>query len=111
VTGWLFDLGFVVIACPLMIAGAMRLKLRAALANFAGACSFPLYALHFPLLMRLRNYGLSFWQSGLIALVASALVTALEMQLRAQWHKVGGWRARVVGGDIRLRRALLKRHS
>jgi peptidoglycan/LPS O-acetylase OafA/YrhL len=111
VTAWLFDLGFVVIACPLMIAGAMRLKLRGAWASFAGAWSFPLYALHFPLLMRLRNHGLSFWQAGLIALVASALVTALEMPLRAQWHKLGGWRARVVGGDIRLRRALLKRHS
>jgi peptidoglycan/LPS O-acetylase OafA/YrhL len=108
---WLFDMGFVLIACPLMIAGAMRLETRAAWPGFAGAWSFPLYAIHFPLLMRLRNDRFPAWQAGLIALAVSALVTALEIQLRAKLKRAGGWRAMVGGGDIRLWRAILQRYS
>ncbi len=101
VTSWLFDMGFVVIACPLIIAGAMRLQMGkgagagVAIACFAGAWSFPLYAIHFPLLIRLRNHGASSWQAVLAALAVSALATAMEIQLRAQLHKAGGWRAMI----------------
>ena len=55
VTSWLFDMGFVVIACPLIIAGAMRLRQNGRWPGFVGAWSFPLYAVHFPLLIQLRN--------------------------------------------------------
>lgn len=92
-TSWLFDIAFVVIACPLMIAGAMRLRRAGELAGFAGAWSFPLYAIHFPLLIRLRNHGFTAWQAGFIALALSALVTWAEIRLRARWKKAGGWRA------------------
>ena len=94
-TSWLFDMGFVVIACPLMIAGAMRLRTDARWPGFAGAWSFPLYAIHFPLLIRLRNDGATAWQAGLIALTVSALATWLEMQLRGRLKKAGGWRAMI----------------
>ncbi len=97
VTSWLFDMGFVVIACPLMIAAAMRVETRAAWAGFAGAWSFPLYAIHFPLLIRLRNDGFTPWSAGLIVLALSALATWLEVQLRAKSKKAGGWRAVIFG--------------
>jgi len=94
-TSWLFDMGFVLIACPLLIAGAMRLRIGkgTGIANFAGAWSFALYAIHFPLLILLRNDGASSWQAVLIALALSALATGLEIQLRARLKKAGGWRA------------------
>lgn len=97
VNSWLFDMAFVVIACPLIIAGTMRLRRAAGWANFAGAWSFPLYAIHFPLLIRLRNFGANAWQAGLIALAVSALATWLEIQLRARLKKAGGWRAMIAG--------------
>ena len=101
VTSWLFDMAFVLIACPLMIVGAMRLRLAIPGAAFAGAWSFPLYAIHFPLLIRLRNGGWTAWQAGAIALVLSALATWLEIQLRARLKKAGSWRA-LIAGSLRI---------
>ena len=95
INSWLFDIGFVVIACPLMMAGATRLATGAAWPGFAGAWSFPLYAIHFPLLIRLRNNGFTAAPAVLIALTLSALVTWAEIQLRAKLKKAGGWRAMV----------------
>ena len=107
VTSWLFDMAFVVVACPLMIAGAMRLRIAAIgvrWASFAGAWSFPLYAIHFPLLIQLRNGGATAWQAALAALAVSALATGLELQLRAQLEKAGSWRTMIVG----LRRTIIR---
>ncbi len=87
VTSWLFDMGFVLIACPLMIAGAMRLETAAAWPGFVGAWSFPLYAIHFTLLIRLRNNGYGAAQAAVIALTLSALATWAEIQLRAMFKR------------------------
>ena len=99
VTSWLFDMAFVVIACPLMMAGAMRLRAGSAfgagIAGFAGASSFPLYAIHFPLLIRLRNRGVAPWQAVLLALALSVLVAWLEIALRKRLKQAGGWRAMI----------------
>jgi peptidoglycan/LPS O-acetylase OafA/YrhL len=97
INSWLFDMAFVLIACPLMIAGATRLQIGGRLAGFAGAWSFPLYAIHFPLLIRLRNHGFTAWQAVMIALALSALATWLEIQLRKKLKQAGGWRAMFVG--------------
>lgn len=97
VTSWPFDMGFVVIACPLMIAGAMRWRNAAAWPGLAGAWSFPLYAIHFPLLIRLRNDGATAWQAALVALALSALATWLEIRLRAWRRKAGSWRSLIIG--------------
>ncbi len=90
VTSWLFDMAFVVVACPLIIAGAMQLQTGARLAIFAGAWSFPLYAIHFPLLIRLRNNGWVAWQAAAIALTLSALATWLEMVIRQKLKPAAG---------------------
>jgi peptidoglycan/LPS O-acetylase OafA/YrhL len=92
-TSWLFDLGFVAIACPLMIAGAIRLRGYDRLASFAGAWSFPLYAIHFPVLIQLRNAHVVYWQAALIALALSALATGLDMLARHVWRT---FRARLI---------------
>lgn len=102
VTSWLFDMAFVAIACPLMFAGAMRLpslpRLVARVAGFAGAWSFPLYAIHFPLLIWMRHFGYAAWQAVVVALLLSALATGGEIQLRAKLKQAGGWRAMMAGG-------------
>lgn len=48
--GWAYDLVFIVIACPLLIAGGLRLESAARWAAWSGAVSFPLYAIHAPIL-------------------------------------------------------------
>jgi peptidoglycan/LPS O-acetylase OafA/YrhL len=48
--GWMVDLAFVVIACPLLIAGGLAWRVENRTAWWLGAVSFPLYAVHSPLL-------------------------------------------------------------
>ncbi len=83
-SGWPFDIAFVVIACPLMIAGAMRLQHGGAIAAFSGAWSFPLYAVHFPLLVLTRNLGFSWPAGAVLALAISLAVTWGEAWIRAR---------------------------
>jgi peptidoglycan/LPS O-acetylase OafA/YrhL len=60
---WPTDLAFIVVACPLLIAGGLRYDAHqgrgAAIAAALGALSFPLYAVHMPVLqgMRLLGFG------------------------------------------------------
>ena len=63
-----FDLGFVVLVAPLMIAGALRLRRFAAIAAAVGPLSFPLFALQMPVLEGLRHFGVSGWIGGSAAL-------------------------------------------
>jgi peptidoglycan/LPS O-acetylase OafA/YrhL len=88
ITGWLFDILFVTIACPLMIAGAMRLRSGGRITAFIGAWSFPLYAVHFPLLIWMRMWGYPWYLAAAAALAVSWLVTLAEIQLRAAPKKV-----------------------
>ncbi len=73
--GWAYDLGFILIACPLMIAGAMRLDRFHGWAEWAGRLAFPLFALQMPVLEGLRMLHGSYWLaiglSCLAAVVAS----------------------------------------
>lgn len=48
IEGWLFDVAFIALACPLLIAGGIRMN-GGKLGVFAGAMSFPLYATHIPI--------------------------------------------------------------
>ena len=91
-TGWLFDMAFVVLACPLIIAGAMRARRGAALATFCGAWAFPLYAVHYPLILRLRMNGAAPAVACVAALIVAALVTVIERAVRS-----GFARARIAG--------------
>lgn len=46
---WPLDLAFVLVCCPILIAGGLRLN-AGRLGEALGAMSFPLYAVHFPIL-------------------------------------------------------------
>lgn len=58
-THWIPDVLFVVVLCPLLIAGGLQHGAGSRIASFAGALSFPLYAIHGPVLMNLREWGVS----------------------------------------------------
>lgn len=56
---WPFDLAFVIVLCPLVIAGALGIAHDSALGRFSADISFPLFAAHVPVLeaARLAGYG------------------------------------------------------
>lgn len=56
-TYWIPDVLFVVVLCPLLIAGGLRHGAGSRIAGWVGALSFPLYAIHGPVLMNLREWG------------------------------------------------------
>ena len=63
-----YDLGFVVLVAPLMIAGGLRLRRFGGLAAAIGQLSFPLFALQMPVLQGLRHFGCHGWFAGFMAL-------------------------------------------
>jgi len=80
-----FDLAFVVLVAPLMIAGAVRLRHFARAAGVLGQLSFPLFALQMPVLEGLRRLGVDGWTAGAAALavgIAGAAITAWRSNLR-----------------------------
>lgn len=50
ITGWWFDLAFVFVAAPLLMAGGLAIRGGHWAAKWLGAISFPLYAVNLPLL-------------------------------------------------------------
>ena len=87
---WRLDLVFIVVACPLLIAGGLRLRAgssavdRCALAF--GALSFPLYAVHMPVLQGMHLLGYGQVGAALAAMTAGTLV-ALTIELRTRHRK------------------------
>jgi peptidoglycan/LPS O-acetylase OafA/YrhL len=70
---WSYDLAFVLLACPLLMAGGLAFARPSPLAVWLGNASFPLYAVHFAALRKAQLMGL-----GRIAAIAAVLViTAL----------------------------------
>ncbi len=69
------DLAFVVLGCPLLLWGGLRQRRFARISSLAGALSFPLYAVHYPVLLVADAYGLSGWAGLIVAVVAGAIVT------------------------------------
>jgi len=77
--GWRFDLGFVLIGGPLLLWGGLRLARDAGaraqgLCMAAGALSFPLYAVHYPVLLGAEAAGLARGWGPVAAVAAAALV-------------------------------------
>ncbi len=72
-SNWLFDLGFVILACPVLLAGGLSMQRPSPLAQWIGNASFPLYAVHFAVLRqaRLMEYDM------LTAIAALFAVTAV----------------------------------
>lgn len=87
---WRLDLVFIVIACPLLIAGGLRLRSGGSVTEVAalalGALSFPLYAVHMPVLQGMRLLGYGQVGGALAALVGGTLV-ALGVEARARRRK------------------------
>jgi peptidoglycan/LPS O-acetylase OafA/YrhL len=75
--GWTFDVGFVLLACPLLIAGGLRHRGEHGLLRWLGMISFPLYAINLPLLHWSHILGL-----GPVAGIACVLALATYIALR-----------------------------
>lgn len=61
VSGWWFDWLFVVLVCPLMLAGGLRLRRFGRVAGMVGKLSFPLFALQMPVLQGMQHLGAGYW--------------------------------------------------
>jgi peptidoglycan/LPS O-acetylase OafA/YrhL len=68
--GWGYDIAFIALACPLLIAGGLRLEGAAKWAAWSGALSFPLYAVHLPVLRAAALAGIDAYAASLLALLA-----------------------------------------
>jgi peptidoglycan/LPS O-acetylase OafA/YrhL len=90
VDSWWPDLGFIVIACPLLIAGALRFRSEQGWNSSAtaalGALSFPLYAVHMPVLQGMRLLGFGSTGGAFAALAAGAAV-AIGVEALARRRK------------------------
>lgn len=73
--GWGFDLLFIAIVCPLLIAGGLQLKGAPRWAVWSGMLSFPLYAVHVPVLRTAHLAGISPLPAVLLALLAGMTLT------------------------------------
>ena len=82
----LFQLVFVIAACPLLLMGAMRFSENEALCRFAswmGAFSYPLFAVHMPVLHLFRDNGWPPYGAAVAAVVLGALVSEAAKRLPA----------------------------
>ena len=79
---WLFDLAFVVVFCPLMIAGALRLTRFARAAGMLGKLSFPLFAVQMPILQGMQLLGFGYWAGICAAIVGGVLAAILAEALK-----------------------------
>lgn len=71
---WSFDMAFVVLLCPLVIAAALNVARDTALGRFSADISFPLFASHVPVLEAARLAG-----CGPLVALPAALVVALAI--------------------------------
>ncbi len=86
--GGLFDMGFVLLVCPLMLAGGLRLRRFGIAAGWLGQLAFPLFAVQMPVLQGMQRLGFHYW-SGLAAAVAVGIVaTAASAWLRQRGRNV-----------------------
>lgn len=72
-----FDIAFAVVVSPLLIAGGLRHRGNGAVAHWLGALSFPLYAVHLPLL---------YWSKGLGLPPLAGVVAALLLAGYIAWR-------------------------
>ena len=74
---WGYDVAFVLLVCPLMLAGGLACQRVHGVIRWLGLISFPLYAINLPLLIWTNGLGL-----GAPIGVASALALASYLALR-----------------------------
>ena len=81
---WIANLAFILTICPMMIAGALRFQAAAfwsSLAVFAGAASFPLYAVHGSALRLANLLGLGWVAGGCAALLITLAFPSVRRAL------------------------------
>lgn len=71
---WSFDLAFVLLLCPLILLGARNIRRATRLGWLSGAISFPLFAVHMPILEGLRWQGFGVSQAVPAAIVAALVI-------------------------------------
>lgn len=71
---WQFDLAFVVLLCPMVISAATAITRQTSLGWLSAAISFPLFAVHLPILEAVRELGGGKWEA-----IPLALATALAI--------------------------------
>lgn len=68
---WQSDLLFVLVLCPMLVAGGLKIERPGPLLLFAGAISFPLYAVHGPMIQLARVLGLNLWLGAACSIAAA----------------------------------------
>jgi len=82
--GWPFDLAVIAIASPLILIGGLAIRGSSWLALRAGELSFPLYAVHFPMLFWFRKWGLVPEAAVLMCLPVAAMVAYVTVMFGKQ---------------------------
>jgi len=106
-TGWLFDLLFVVVLCPLVIlAGLGETGHMRKLGAIAGDLSFPLYAVHVPIIIMVASAGWHWTVAPPLAIAFAwlvSLVTGPRASLQLLWHALPAARRHGLRLSCRLR--------
>lgn len=76
IKGWAFDLLFITVACPVLIAGGLRDASFPKISRFLGDLSFPLYAVHVPIILMTPDFGGS-WPVAVVLSLLAAWGTSL----------------------------------
>ena len=82
-SAWRLDLLFVAVITPLVLIGGLALRRGEGLARAAGEISFPLYAVHYPMLYWSRALGLGPY----VAIVAAIVLAALIATGHTAWQR------------------------
>lgn len=80
--GWVYDLAFVALACPVIIAGGLQMRGAPRWAVWSGLVSFPLYAIHFPVLLAMNFVGAPPLAALGVAIFAGVALTWLTQRRR-----------------------------
>ncbi len=88
---WRIDLAFIVLACPLLLAGGLRYRRTEGMVPLAatalGALSFPLYAIHVPVIEATRMLPGFNWITAGIAALAAGIALTLATEGVTRWRR------------------------
>ncbi|RZA20244.1 MAG: acyltransferase, partial [Proteobacteria bacterium] len=76
ITSWIFDLLFIIVACPVLIAGGLSTAQFPKASRVLGDLSFPLYAVHVPIILMTPEFG-GTWPVAVLLSLAVAWGTSL----------------------------------
>lgn len=80
--GWISGMAFILLVCPLMLAGALRWQRESRWMTAAGALSFPLYAVHAPIGMMALLLGLPMIAAVVASLAVAGLIAWIQIRPR-----------------------------